>query len=128
MPDSRAARAVSVYIALNPVRAGLCGHPAAWESGSYAAHALTAEPRAHLSTDYTATLFGRTASTLVLASEVALDAARGGRPGLAELLPDLQRVTRAHVRHANEVFGYGPDEIARYYGVSARTLRRCLAA
>ncbi len=42
-------------------------------------------------------------------------------------MPDLQRITRAHVRHAHEVFGYSPDEIARHYGVSPRTLRRWLA-
>ena len=37
VPDGRAARAVCVYIAMNPVRAGLCEHPADWVYGSFPA-------------------------------------------------------------------------------------------
>lgn len=33
IPDARAVRAVSVYIAMNPVRAGLCRHPWDWPFG-----------------------------------------------------------------------------------------------
>ena len=32
VPDERAARAVCIYIAMNPVRAGLCRHPAEWST------------------------------------------------------------------------------------------------
>ena len=39
VPDRSAARAVCVYIAMNPVRAGLCQDPLEWAYGSYRAHA-----------------------------------------------------------------------------------------
>jgi REP element-mobilizing transposase RayT len=122
VPDDRAARAVAVYIALNPVRAGLCREPDGWEHGSFSV------PRGHLSSGFIRDLFGRSGTTLAIAVETALAAKAGGRPALAALLPDLHRLTRAHVLHARQVFGYQPDDIARHYGVSPRTMRRRLAA
>ncbi len=127
IPDDRGARAVAVYIALNPVRAGLCVNADAWEPGSYTSHAGFTEPRSHLSTTFTRDLFTRVGTTLAMASEVALMKERGGRPRLADLLPDIDRLTATHVRHAREVFGYTAVEVANHYRTSPRTLRRQLA-
>jgi REP element-mobilizing transposase RayT len=128
IPDDQAARAVGIYIALNPVRAGLCARPESWTFGSFAAHAGLAEARGHLSSGFTNDVYARRGTTLASATARALADGDGGRPALATLLPQLEHLTSTHVRHAREVFGYQPDEIMRYYAVSERTLRRRLAA
>src|SRR6478735_7100696 len=46
--DARGARAVTIYVALNPVRAGFCEDPRAWAHGSLRAHLGLEEPREHL--------------------------------------------------------------------------------
>src|SRR5262249_43711590 len=48
--DEDGARAVAVYVSVNPVRAGFCAAPAEWSFGSYRAHAGSEPPRAHLTT------------------------------------------------------------------------------
>jgi putative transposase len=126
VPDARAARAVAVYIALNPVRAGFCDQPGSWAFGSFAVHANGADPRPHLTTDYSRDLFARAGTTLGDATALALAEHRGGRPALAMLMP--RNPTRAHVRHAQEVYSYTIDEIATHLRISMRTLRRRLAA
>jgi REP element-mobilizing transposase RayT len=128
VPDRYAARAVCIYIAMNPVRAGLCTHPAAWEFGSYRAHALGEPPRPHLETDLTRALFAGRATTFAAAIDAAVALERGGRPTLAAILPTADRLTRDHLRHACELFGFTPTEIAQHYGRSASTLRRWLAS
>ena len=75
VPDTHAARAVCVYIALNPVRAGLCAHPCDWAFGSYRSHAAGEMPRPHLQPDLTRQLFAARGTTFA--------AAHGGRPRAA---------------------------------------------
>ena len=127
VPDGRAARAVCVYIAMNPVRAGLCEHPADWMYGSFPAAVGRGVARPHVSTTYTDALFARQQTTLGAAIETAISLQRGGRPALADILPAPDGLTHEHVRHARQVFGYTADEIAAHYGRSARTLVRWLA-
>ena len=127
VPDERAARAVCVYIAMNPVRAGLCRHPAEWEYGSFRASIGATVGRPHLSAGFTDDLFAQRGTSFRSAVEVALELDRGGRPRLADILPPVDRLTDEHVRHAREVFGFTVDEIAQHYGRTARTLQRWFA-
>ncbi|MDX6378397.1 MAG: REP-associated tyrosine transposase [Gaiellaceae bacterium] len=128
VPDRYAARAVCIYIAMNPVRAGLCAHPREWQFGSYRAHAGGQAPRPHLETDFTRALFVVHGTTFEAATEAAVVLRRGGRPTLAAILPTLDRLTTDHARHARELFGFTAGEIASHYGWSAPTLRRLLAS
>jgi REP element-mobilizing transposase RayT len=127
VPDRYAARAVCVYIAMNPVRAGLCAHPSEWAYGSYGAHVTGDLPRPHLATDYTRQLFAGRGTTFegAIAAAIALDA--GGRPPLAAILPTVHRLTPEHVRHAREIYGYTVHEIAGHYGRTAQTMKRWLS-
>lgn len=50
--------AVCRYVILNPVRAGICSHPADWPWSSYRATAGLAEPPAFLRTEFLYELFG----------------------------------------------------------------------
>jgi REP element-mobilizing transposase RayT len=124
--DEEGARAVAVYVSLNPVRAGFCEAPAEWPFGSFRAHAGLEPPRPHLSTGFIAELFGP-GQTLSEACDEALARDPRGRPSLHSLLPRRDELTREHVKHAVRIFGYTYDEIARHYGVSLRTLQRWLA-
>ena len=128
VPDERAARAVCVYIAMNPVRAGLCRHPAEWEYGSFRASIGAAVARPHLSTGFTDTLFAARGTSFRSAVDAALELDRGGRPLLGEILPPIDRLTDQHVRHARETYGYKIDEVGRFYETTARTLQRRFAA
>jgi REP element-mobilizing transposase RayT len=123
--DRRGARAVAVYIALNPVRAGFCDDPRQWPFGSFAAHAGTAPPRSHLTTAFVRELFGPH-QTFVDACDAAMGR-HAGRPSLETLLPSIRDLTREHVAQAVRIFGYAIEEIAAYYGVSVRTLYRWVA-
>ncbi len=127
VPDASAARAVSVYIAMNPVRAGLCAHPRDWDYGSFRSHVSGDLPRAHLATDYTRGLFAGRATTFESAVEAAIARDHGGRPALAAILPAAHELTTAHVRHAREVYGYTVTEIAGHYGRTAQTMKRWLS-
>ncbi len=128
VPDAAAARAVCVYLAMNPVRAGLCGHPGEWEYGSFRASVGWSEPRPHLTRGFIAPLFAQRRTTFADATEAALALDRGGRPRLADILPSADRLTLQHIRHARDVYGYTGEEIEQHYERSARTLRRWLAA
>jgi hypothetical protein len=121
--DDRGARAVSVYIALNPVRAGFCEDPAAWAHGSLRAHLGLEEPREHLTMGFTRELFADGPALADMCAEVTREGT-GGRPSLAAILPEPGHLTRLHVEQAVKIFGYTRDEIARYYNVDATTLRR----
>ena len=123
--DRCGARAVAVYIALNPVRAGLCHDVRHWPFSSFAAHAGIAAPRPHLSTGFMRDLFGPH-QTLADACDAAMGV-RTGRPPLELLLPPLREVTRRHVVQAVGIFGYSHEDIAGHYRVSVRTLNRWLA-
>jgi REP element-mobilizing transposase RayT len=123
VPDTRAARAVCVYIAMNPVRAGLCRHPRDWAFGSYRALTGDEVPRPHLDPDFTRHLFAARGTTFEAATEAAVARDQGGRPPLAAILPPLERLTQEHVRHARQIYGYTVPEIAAHYRRSARSLR-----
>ena len=127
VPDRHAARAVCVYIAMNPVRAGLCRYPQDWQYGSYRTHTTGESPRPHLATEFTRELFASRGTTFEAATDASVELHRGGRPALAAILPPPGRLTPEHVRHAREVFGFTAPEIAQHYGTSARTVRRWLA-
>jgi REP-associated tyrosine transposase len=127
VPDASAARAVSVYIAMNPVRASLCGHPREWEHGSFRAHATSDLARPHLTTGYTRELFAVRGTTLASAVDSAIRRDRGGRPALAAILPAANQLTATHVQHAREIYGYTVHEIAAHYGRTAQTMKRWLS-
>jgi REP element-mobilizing transposase RayT len=120
VPDRYAARAVCIYIAMNPVRAGLCSHPLGWEFGSYRAHTVGDRPRPHLATEYTRSLFASRASTFEASVDAAIAIHRGGRPALSAILPALEDLTPEHVRHARDVYGFTLPQIAAHYGRSQR--------
>ena len=124
--DRRGLRAVAIYVALNPVRAGFCADPRDWPYGAFRAYANLEKPRAHLTTGLVEDLFGSDGS-LEQACDAALRIGRPGRPALATLLPPRRVVTREHVTQAIKVFGYTHAEIARHYRVTSRTLNRWLA-
>jgi REP element-mobilizing transposase RayT len=126
IPDDRGARAVAIYIALNPVRSDFCHEPSDWEHGSYRAFTGAAQPRPHLSMTLVRGLF-TPGTTFETACDNAVARAYGGRPDLAAILPPPDELTRAHVRHACRIFGYRVPEIAAYYGVSQSTFARWLA-
>jgi REP element-mobilizing transposase RayT len=127
VPDERGAQAVSVYIALNPVRAGFCAEPGDWPFGSFHVYAGTGvSPRAHLTTTLVSRLFGP-GRTLADACAAALAVDAGGRPTLASLLPAARDLTRLHVTQAVRIFGYSYEEIAAHYNVTLRSLFRWLA-
>ncbi len=132
MPDDRAAMAVMAYVALNPVRSRLSRHPAGWPAGSYRAHVRLEAPRPHLATEWARELFARHDTSLEERVARALREAgasndQAGRPTLDDLFPDGRAVTREHVRHAGDVFGYARTEIAAHLGAAERTLSRWLA-
>ncbi len=128
VPDRAAARAVAIYIAMNPVRGGLCRHPREWEYGSYAAAVGSATNRPHVSARFIDDLFAGRRTTFAQAIEAALALDRGGRPRLGDILPSPEQLTDEHVRHARQVYGFTLDEIAEHYERTARTLQRWLAA
>ncbi len=120
--DRAAARAVSIYIAMNPVRAGLCKLPSEWEYGSYRAHTTNQPARPHLATDYLRSIFASRSSTFEESVRAATALHRGGRPPLAAILPGLQRLTLEHVQHVRDVYGYTVPDIGSHFGRSARYL------
>jgi hypothetical protein len=124
--DERGAQAVSVYIALNPVRAGFCQAPGEWPYGSFRVYAGDAAAPPYLTTKFIDGLFGP-GRTLADACADELGTRTPGRPPLEKLLPSPAELTRVHVRQAIRIFGYTDEEIARHYAVSVRTLYRWLA-
>jgi REP element-mobilizing transposase RayT len=127
VPDRYAARAVCVYIALNPVRAGFCQHPLDWQYGSFRTHAAGELPRPHLATDYTRTLFAGRGTTFEAATDAAIKLQHGGRPALAAILPRADELTPEHVRHAREIYGFTVHDIASHYDRTAQTMKRWLS-
>jgi len=123
--DKRGARAVTIYIALNPVRAGFCEDPVSWAHGSLRAHLGLEEPREHLTMGLTRDLFADGLSLAELCADVAREGT-GGRPSLAAILPEPEHLTRLHIEQAVRTFGYTREQIARYYDVDPTTLRRWL--
>ncbi len=124
--DDRGARAVAIYIALNPVRAFLCRDPHEWEHGSYRASIGAAEARPHLSTELIRDLF-TPGTSFEHACDRELARGLGGRPPLAAIMPRREQLTLEHVRQARRIFGYRIGEIAAHYGVGERALQKWLA-
>jgi hypothetical protein len=124
--DRRGARAVAVYIALNPVRAGFCDDPRAWPHGAFRAYAGIDEPRGHITMGFIRELFGSDAE-FVQACDAARRAGRPGRPDLAEVLPEREAMTREHVMQMVKIFGYTREEIAGFFDVTPRSLNRGIA-
>lgn len=127
IPDWHAARAVSVYIAMNPVRAGLCRSPVDWRYGSYRSHAVGEAARPHLTTDFTCELFAMRGTSFEAAVDAAIARQQGGRPPLGAILPSPEQLTREHVVSARHIFGFTAPEIAAHYGRSTKTVTRWLA-
>ena len=122
VPDAHAARAVCIYIALNPVRASLCEHPRDWVHGSYRSHAIGEMPRPHLEPDFTRELFAARGTTFAAATEAAIARENGGRPNLGAILPAAHLLTQTHIRHARQLYGVTVPEIAAHYGCQARAI------
>jgi putative transposase len=74
------------YIALNPVRAGLCKHPAYWRWSSYAAAIGWASPQPFLDLDSVLPLFGRNQAAARSRLQAFVEA------GLAASVPDTSGV------------------------------------
>jgi len=125
--DRPGARALVVYVALNPVRAGFVDHPAEWAYGSFRAHVGTDEARPHLTTGLVTRLFD-SGPSLADACDAAIAEGSGGRPSLATLMPTPANLTRRHLEQAAGLFGYAIEDVATHYQVSTRTLRRWLVA
>jgi hypothetical protein len=128
VPDAYAARAVCVYIAMNPVRAGLSEHPGDWAFGSYPAYATGEVPRPHLNLDHTRDLFAAHGTTFEAATRAAIALERGGRPTLAAILPDLRLLTERHLRHARQLYGFTFPDIAAHYGYPQRVIAAMVAS
>lgn len=124
------------YVDLNPVRAGLCRHPADYVWSGYAANAglRPAEPfhhaglgrRAISSHDDVGTSRARYRRFVC---EKIEDWARKGheaeeRPGLADILVPGRVDSWSE---ATELWGYKTGDIARFYGVTDRAVRRWIA-
>jgi REP element-mobilizing transposase RayT len=122
VPDAFAARAICVYIAMNPVRGGLCAHPRDWAFGSFHAYAIGEAPRTHVSPDLVHDLFATRQTGFGAAVDAAVAREQGGRPRLAAILPPLEGLTQEHVRHARQVYGYTVPEIAAHYRCAARSI------
>jgi REP element-mobilizing transposase RayT len=125
--DLAGARALVVYVALNPVRAGFVDDPRDWAYGSFRAQIGAEAPRPHLGSGLVDRIFDARTS-LADACAAALAEGTGGRPSLATLMPKPSELTRAHVTQAAKIFGFGVEDVAAYYRVSTRTLSRWLAA
>jgi putative transposase len=120
------------YVPLNPVRAGLCGSPAAWRWSSYAATAGFATEPLFLDTGPLIAALGSRDAYVAWVTEGMLSTALDEhgvprpepRPTLAELLahPSEQAIATAHFRH-----GYSKAEIARHLGISREQVRNRLA-
>jgi putative transposase len=119
------------YVALNPVRAGLCGSPEEWEWSSYAATVGSRSRPPFLDTDIFAELLGANIAYpewVIETDESGLLDERGiPRPPIAipldALLSDdsLQAIAIAHFQH-----GHSKAAIARHLGVSPAQIARRL--
>lgn len=129
-----AAGRVSRYIDLNPVRAGLCRRPDAWEWGGYRAVIGKTNPLGFHAPDEALGLIG---SDYATEAGKRLEYARGVRERLAITMragpstrPLLEEiVVRGDVdslREAHETWWYSTRAIANHIGVSVATAHRWL--
>jgi REP element-mobilizing transposase RayT len=119
--DAEHGEEVVRYIALNPVRAGLCEWPEQWRWSSYPAAAGLEPAPAGVTPDATLRWFDGDRAALVASVRAARD--RPARPRLAEL---LSAGTPEGILRARRVYGYTQIEIAAFLGVSQATVSRRL--
>jgi putative transposase len=117
------------YIALNPVKAGICETPEGWEWSSYAATAgLRAAPDFLHSGEILGELGSARAYVAWVAEGVDCDALDDDgvprRPPLAQLLVDDSDAALASARFLH---GYAVADIARHLGAIPSTISRRLA-
>ncbi len=125
VPDAYAARAVCVYIAMNPVRAGLCRAPAGLGSSARIRRtrrrrAAAAAPRARTSR----TRSSPAARTTVRGRDRCSRRARAGRQAAAGGDPAAARTARRRSTSGTprQIYGYTVPEIAAHYRRSARSI------
>ena len=128
VPDRTPPAPSSVYIAMNPVRAGLCSAPARLGvrlvPGPRRRRPPAAAPLERL---HTRPLRGR-ATTF----EAAIGCGRRASSAVAgrrwrRSCRRANGLTPEHVRHAREIYGYTVHEIAAHYGRTAQTMKRWLS-
>jgi putative transposase len=106
------------YIALNPVRAGLCERPEHWPWSSYPAAIGLSQAAPGVSPDEALRWFD--GDRAALASSVVRAIGRPSRPPLSELLNG----TGHGLRRARRLYGYTQAELAAFLGVSQPTVSR----
>jgi putative transposase len=116
--DSEYGQEVVRYIALNPVRAGLCDRPEQWPWSSYPAVAGLTRAAPGVNPDAALRWFDGDRAALVSSVVGALD--QPSRPPLTELLNG----TRDGLRLSCRRYGYTQAEIAAVLGVSQPTISR----
>lgn len=110
------------YIALNPVRAGLCDRPEQWPWSSYPAVAGLSRPTPGVHPDGALRWFDGDREALVSSVVAAID--RPSKPPLSELLNG----TGHGLRRACRLYGYTQAELAAFLGVSQPTISRRMRA
>ena len=107
------------YIALNPVRAGLCRHAADWRWSSYRATAGLERAAAGVDADAALHWFNGDRAAFVAAV-----AAASGQPERPPLLDVLQDGRPERLRIARRLYGYTQAEMAEALAVSTATVSR----
>jgi putative transposase len=107
------------YIALNPVRAGLCARPENWPWSSYSAAAGLSPAVPGIDADEALRWFGGDRAAMVASVVAAIH--RPPRPSLDELLGGG---TRRGILRARRIYGYTQRDIAAFLGVSQATVSR----
>jgi REP element-mobilizing transposase RayT len=120
------------YLALNPVRAGLCRTPGDWPWSSYASTAGLRPAPSFVDADAFLGLLGSTEAYVAWVAQgfdtTVLDEGGARRPRARASLADLmsedsdRSIASAHFRH-----GYSQAEIARHLGVNRSQISRRLA-
>jgi REP-associated tyrosine transposase len=118
---------VARYVALNPVRAGLCQRPEDWAWASYRAVIGLEPPDVFVDIDRTLRLFGDNRETARDALRAFVEDAIRTPPPL-RVQPTLAMIlgtgTPAQIRSAHLAHGYTLAEIADHLGVSTATVHR----
>jgi putative transposase len=110
------------YIALNPVRAGLCERPEHWPWSSYPAAIGLSRAAPGVSPDEALRWFDGDRAALVSSVDRAID--QPSRPPLSELLNG----TGYGLRRARRLYGYTQAELAAFLRVSQPTVSRRMNA
>jgi REP element-mobilizing transposase RayT len=117
--DAEHGEAVVRYIALNPVRAGLCKRPEDWPWSSYSAAAGYSPTVPGVEPDQALRWFEGDREAMVASVAAAIH--RPPRPPLDDL---LDGGTKEGILRARRIYGYSQKEIADFLGVSQPTVSR----